>query len=223
MKHLRLASLAVFVGCGTSSTPAPSAGIPDAEVETDATTNDGASACFPDGTAPNTGAPVGAACVPGTEEEPQFGGALAVEVSLDLANSECASGACVVNHFQGRVTCPYGQSANGQGPAGGPGCTAPGSCDPVTAQVSPQCADRSAAETVYCTCRCANADGQTDDGATYCTCPGAMTCGLVFESFGNPDSGSYLAGGTYCMKAGTGYDAGASACATCNPTTSPCP
>ena len=83
--------------------------------------------------------------------------------SLTLKTPACASQVCIVNHFQGRVTCPYGQSVRGQGPDGTPGCKVPGTCDPIAVEVPPQCADRSAAETVYCSCRCANAEGRTDD------------------------------------------------------------
>jgi hypothetical protein len=154
-----------------------------------------ASFCLPDGAAANAAA-VGAPCVPSTEEDPLISGFDVSEVNLDSKNSACASGVCLVNHFQGRVTCPDGQSASGQGPDGAPGCRAPGSCDPVTVQVPPQCTDRPAAAAVYCSCRCANAAGQTDDGDTYCTCPGTMMCVQVSS-------------GGYCIKAGTGYDASA--------------
>jgi hypothetical protein len=85
----------------------------------------------------------------------------------------------------------------------------PGTCDPITVQVEPQCADRPAAQTVYCSCRCANINGRTDDGATYCTCPGTMMCVQLYSSIGNTDSGLDTITGAYCVKANTEYDANA--------------
>lgn len=82
-----------------------------------------------------------------------------------------------------RASSPPGQDATGIGPNGEP-CTLPGDATIKIsgaggkrgASVSAQCADRSADKTVYCSCRCANADGRSDDGAPYCSCPtGAAT------------------------------------------------
>jgi hypothetical protein len=125
-----------------------------------------------------------------------------------------------VNHFQGRVSCPYGQDANGVGPkdksgANIPGCGIPGSkvdtsgkqSQPVTgsgtAEVKPQCTDRTADKAVYCSCRCANVDGRTDDGANYCKCPDGYSCQQLVTPIGPTDTGLT---GAYCVKSGTVYD-----------------
>jgi hypothetical protein len=194
---------------------------PDAAGLTDAATahaSDGA--CVPSDAA-ITAAAVGAPCVPDEEKSPQFEGSSAETISLGNNNPGCASRSCVINHFQGRVTCPYGQSASGQGPDGTPGCKAAGACDPVTVEVSEQLTCRTAAEAVYCSCRCANVDGKTDDGATYCTCPDTMTCALTFPELLGPDGG-FTTGATYCVKAGTEFDGGLCS-TTCDPTKAPCP
>jgi hypothetical protein len=58
----------------------------------------------------NTG--VGDPCTPDAEYSPQFGGFQVGEVSIESRSFVCLSRLCLVNHFQGRVSCPYGQVAN---------------------------------------------------------------------------------------------------------------
>lgn len=54
---------------------------------------------------------VGDPCVPSEEERASFGSFPIEENYLKTAFDHCASGVCLVNHFQGRVTCPLGQPA----------------------------------------------------------------------------------------------------------------
>jgi hypothetical protein len=149
---------------------------------------------------------LGASCVPAAEQSSQFGGFSPQEVSIESNAPGCGGGACIVNHFQGRATCPGGQSA--EAVDGAAACLTAGTCDAVTVPVQPQCTDRPATQTVYCSCRCANVDGRTDDGATYCTCPSTMTCVQLVESIG-ADAGPPA--GAYCLKMGTEYDQDAEA------------
>jgi hypothetical protein len=80
-----------------------------------------------------------------------------------------------------------------------------GSGDPtVGATVDPQCADRQAAQAVYCSCRCANVNGQTNDGAAYCTCPSGFVCQQLVTPIGPTDTGLT---GAYCIRQGTQYNA----------------
>jgi hypothetical protein len=109
---------------------------------------------------------IGASCTPSQESTPTFAGFSASDVVLDPSNPGCGGGSCIVNHFQGLISCPYGQDAQGTPPAGEKACTVPGTGQPVTQAVKPWCADRHPSAAVYCSCRCANADGQTDDGET---------------------------------------------------------
>ena len=87
------------------------------------------------------------------------------------------------------------------------------------ATVSPQCTDRKAANSVYCSCRCANINGATDDGAVYCKCPEGFECKQLVSSIGQGNEG--LTGG-YCIKSGTAYDQNNACGNTCDPTTQKC-
>jgi hypothetical protein len=195
---LSLTTVFAQPGC-SSSTPAAT----DADA--------GADGGAPPGIASAAG--VGDPCTPAQERDPAFLGFADNEVNVETKSPSCATGLCLANHFRGRVSCPYGQSADGTPPSGASACTTPDKHLPVTggaggaptkARVAAQCADRNAEKTVYCSCRCANVDGKTDDGAAYCACGGGFACTPLVARIGaDPD---HLAG-SYCIKANTAYDA----------------
>jgi hypothetical protein len=173
------------------------------------------------------GAPLGAPCVSGLESDPSFAGFFQNEINVQTKDFQCDSKLCLINHFQGRVTCPYGQDSNGNGPSGVPGCLTLGTCapvvpnDPIRAQTVPaQCVDGPPASAVYCSCRCANADGTVDDAGTYCSCPSGMTCTQLVASIGGVND---TLSGAYCIKTGTAFNKSMSCSKLCNPTTAPCP
>jgi hypothetical protein len=87
--------------------------------------------------------------------------------------------------------------------------------DPNQQYVSPQCIDREAGDTVYCSCRCANSDGKTDDGANYCTCPDGYSCSQLISPTGTGNEGLT---GAFCIKKGSDYTAAGSCELTCDPT-----
>jgi hypothetical protein len=171
---------------------------------------------------------VGDPCTPEAEYSNSFLGFNYREVSTESADYQCFSRLCLVNHFQGRVSCPYGQDAVGNtdwntpgGTATAPkGCTTPfinqkvdgqnpagsGNYKDMTlkATVAAQCVDRRADDAVYCSCRCANLDGKTDDGAVYCACPDGFTCSQLYTSIGG--MGNQGLTGAYCIKSGTEYN-----------------
>jgi hypothetical protein len=177
-----------------------------------------------------TASGVGDPCVPEEEYDPSFTGFDPKEVNVESRSFQCQTRLCLVNHFQGRVTCPYGQSPAGMPPSGVTscetdgqgmsGCCIPGVGAPVTGQVNgmpvnpnpqtglarvpAQCLDRTAADAVYCSCRCANINGQTNDGSNYCTCPSGFDCKQLVSSIGAGNEGLT---GAYCVKSGTEYDA----------------
>jgi hypothetical protein len=171
---------------------------------------------------PGAGA-IGTPCGPLAEEsDPTFDGTNADEVSLQACSSSASGSAvCMAFHFQGRVTCPYGQNAQGRPPAGAQACETP-SGKSVSGAVKPQCADRLAADTVFWSCRCANAGGRTDDGERYCTCPSGTACTQAVSALSTTAGADPLAG-SYCIPSGADYSAGQSCSLLCDPTAHACP
>src|SRR5271165_2585312 len=55
---------------------------------------------------------IGDPCVPEQEYLPTFQGFDPQEVSVESKSFQCMTRLCLVNHFRGRVSCPYGQNAN---------------------------------------------------------------------------------------------------------------
>jgi hypothetical protein len=142
--------------------------------------------------------PLGSPCVPEIERRPDFAGFVLQQAVVNTDNAACDSGLCLVNHFQGRVSCPYGQ-AQGDLDASAPGCTAPWSEEPVSTPVDAQRLQRSAERMVTCSCRC---DGPGD--GPFCECPATMECSPVIGQTGMPE-GDALAG-SYCIPRGTLYN-----------------
>jgi len=187
---------------------------------------------------------LGGACIPQEESDPTFQGFSVADVSVGTKAASCASSVCLVNHFQGRVTCPYGQVSPGVGPVGPSGspaanvdsqdgCVLPGAkagapgsqvtatdvnvAGYPTGEVPPQltgtgAADRTASHAVYCSCRCANVEGNTNDGADYCACPENYTCTQLVTSIGATEPAIT---GAYCVENGTAYNPALSTSETC--------
>jgi hypothetical protein len=111
---------------------------------------------------------------------------------------------CLVNHFQGRVTCPYGQTQDeidALAPSDPARCRLPGKLgatpeEAVSVPVQPQLVRRRAADVVLCTCQC----GGPPDSADKCTCPAGMVCSEILSAGLLPRLGSY------CVRAGTEHD-----------------
>jgi hypothetical protein len=182
--------------------------------------------------------PIGSPCTPGTEGSPSYLGANLQEMSYDSNNPQCQSRLCLVNHFQGRVSCPYGQQADGTPRPGATSCSRSadaGCCTPADvpvtgeesdgafanpnqqATVAPQCASRTADVAVYCSCSCA-ISGSTED-SNYCTCPTGFTCTVLESPLGGPLPMS----GAFCVEDGTEYEGGTSMCTDpCDPTLKNC-
>jgi hypothetical protein len=60
---------------------------------------------------------VGDPCTPEQEYDPTFLGFQATEVNVESKSFDCQTRLCLANHFQGRVSCPYGQTKTGGPPA----------------------------------------------------------------------------------------------------------
>lgn len=142
-------------------------------------------------------AAVGDPCVPEEEYAQGFSGFSVEEVSTESRSFQCATRLCLVNHFQGRVTCPYGQSA--EQAAADPRCFVPESTTAIRAPVAPELLSRRASDAVYCSCRC---DGP-DPNARYCECPSGYACTELVPEF---HFGQRELSGSYCVREGTTYD-----------------
>jgi hypothetical protein len=161
--------------------------------------------------------PIGTPCVLFEEEDPLFTGSYYVSVSTSTIPAS-GSEVCFAYHFQGLVTCPYGQSADGQAPACASPClTTKG--QPVVGSVLPWCSDRPASEAVIWSCRCANAHGATNDGQTYCTCPSDAPCTQAIAGIGDAED-DYS--GAYCLPPATANNPATQCGSVCDPVTNPC-
>jgi len=174
---------------------------------------------------------VGDPCTPEQEYDPQFNGFDEKEVNVESKSFQCQTRLCLVNHFRGRVSCPYGQNKDGSDSfsSGGGPCHVPGTQTKITGNpadtqtgstVNAQCKDRISDNSVYCSCRCANVNGATDDGANYFSCPDGYSCTQLVSSIGIGNEGLT---GAYCIKNNTKYDPNAGACASsCDPSAAKC-
>jgi hypothetical protein len=229
-----VAGALLYAGCTSRAVATGDDGVPTVTGGADASavetgTSDGASSAT--GSASDAGAdggpmplgiPVGAPCLSDQEEDPSYAGANADEVGVIPNAPACNGGVCVIDHFQGRTSCPYGQSADGAVPEGAAACSIPGSDAAIRAAVLPWCSSRPPSDVVTCSCRCADLAGGTDDSGTFCSCPAGFTCTQLLSSLGAGLDTSLT--GAYCLKAGTAFtpDGSALVCSACNPTTNPC-
>jgi hypothetical protein len=166
---------------------------------------------------------VGDPCTPEDEYEPSFSGFSAKEVNVESKSFQCETRLCLVNHFRGRVSCPYGQNDPlDPGLEHDRKCFIPGSTDPadqISVAVEPQDSERRPSDSVYCSCRCANIDGSKDDGARYCECPSGYDCEKLIEF--NLEGGQAQLTGYYCIKQGSRWDTFDGI--KCDPVANPCP
>lgn len=140
---------------------------------------------------------MGEPCTPSVQAQVGFTQFYPSEVTIETGAKACPSQVCLVNHFRGRVGAPYGD-----------------------ASVEPQCVDRQQKNSVYCSCRCANNAGRTDDGHVYCDCAPGFDCTHLVDSIG-PSTDDVA--GSYCALTHTSYDSATACSATCDPMSAPCP
>ena len=109
-----------------------------------------------------------------------------------------------------------GYIRTGVGSPSGQPCTTPDGM-PVVGAVAPQCTNHRPSQSVVWSCLCANINGQTNDGVTYCDCPMGTSCVQTISAI----SGSTPLTGAYCLpSAQASADRG---CASeCEPGTHPC-
>jgi len=140
---------------------------------------------------------LGAACLPEVESDPTMSGFVTPEVAIETGSASCDSGLCVVNHFQGRVSCPFGQGEADNTPD--QACFVPYSDEAVTVPVRSQLTHRTAKQVATCSCQCAG----PGDGP-FCTCPSSMECLPLIAETGLPSSDAMA--GSYCVRRSTEYN-----------------
>jgi hypothetical protein len=145
---------------------------------------------------------VGDPCTPEDEFFDTFSGFSLGEVNVESRSFQCETRVCLVNKFQGRVSCPYGTNGTPPDPAANlphnlP-CEVPGIGGYVSVPVDPQLQARSPDVAVYCSCRC---DGD-DPNARYCECPSGFECKEIVQNRGGNTGQTQLAG-SYCVRNGS--------------------
>lgn len=158
---------------------------------------------------------VGDPCLPEEEFHHDFSGFSRSEVNFESGSLQCKTRTCLVNHFQGRVSCPFGQdeAALDLPPNDPLRCRLPGlrgddESEAVDVPVDAWTVDRTPEEAVYCSCRCAG----PDKSARYCECPSGFVCAELTREFA---SNRRQLPGSYCVKDGTVYDPTTTRSATC--------
>lgn len=143
---------------------------------------------------------VGDPCVPEDEYNVAFPGYQVGESNAETKSFQCETRLCLVDHFQGRVSCKYGQDDPGVAGAV-TNCFAPDDTvnRKVTVKVDAQLKGRTADKAVYCSCRC---DGK-DKNARYCKCPSGFSCQ---DTIPETTIGAPELVGSYCIKDGATYD-----------------
>jgi hypothetical protein len=148
---------------------------------------------------------VGDPCIPEDEFDPEFPGFSLGEVNVESRSYQCETRVCLVNKFQGRVSCPYGSNGTPPDPNATATvnhnypCEVPAFGGYTTSPVEPQRTERPPELAVYCSCRCAG----DDPNARYCECPSGFECSEVVANRGQ---GASELAGSYCIRSGSDVD-----------------
>ncbi len=138
---------------------------------------------------------VGDPCIPEDEYRVEFSGYSKDEVNVESRSFQCETRVCLVNKFQGRVSCPYGQD-DPMNPSDTRKCLTPDGTLDIGVAVEAQLEARRPKDSVYCSCRCSG----PQKNAPYCECPEGYSCKDLIDDIGLGNA--QLAGG-YCVKNGT--------------------
>lgn len=175
---------------------------------------------------------VGDPCTPEDEYQQGFNGFQVTETNVESRSFQCETRLCLVNHFQGRVSCRMGQGPEGvpydtstagspKNPNWKPRCSIPGTevdrrdieVDPVTNEPAGRKSPNNINVEVPAQlrdrqaeravyCSC-RCDGP-EKNARYCECPDGFTCAPLVDDLKIP-GGAQLAG-SYCIRAETEWN-----------------
>jgi hypothetical protein len=144
---------------------------------------------------------VGDPCIPEEEYAETFSGFALEEVYVESRSFQCETRVCLVNKFQGRVSCPYGTNGVDPDPTTSAtvehtlGCALPGGAGQVSVPVRPWRTERPPETSVYCSCRCAG----DDPNARYCECPSGFSCSDIGVTSQHGHGQEQLLG-SYCIR-----------------------
>jgi hypothetical protein len=153
---------------------------------------------------------VGDPCIPNLEYSPDTDTPAETGADVEDRSFQCETRVCLTNHFRGRVSCPFGNSAGrsaiGHTNADLPNkdeaeaeCYVPGTRVKVNSQVQPQCLANK--DNVYCSCRCGgDSNNAANKGVTYCECPEGFECAEVTSAI-LPGS-AFKPKDKYCVRKG---------------------
>ena len=120
---------------------------------------------------------VGDPCTPEDEYDPGFSGFKITEDNVESRSFQCQTRICLVNHFQGRVSCPLGQQAptSCNGPSGPDTSAATGCADCTEAgTLAPDCDPAAGAMAI--TAACAGFAGTCNKPGKFCECSATTPC-----------------------------------------------
>ena len=148
---------------------------------------------------------VGDPCIPEDEFFDTFSGFSLEEVNVESRSYQCETRVCLVNKFQGRVSCPYGTNGTMADSTADTvrhnlPCEIPSFGGYTTVPVEPQLTARSPDVSVYCSCRC----GGNDPNARYCECPSGFECLEIVVSRDDQEQAELA--GSYCVRTNTNVD-----------------
>jgi hypothetical protein len=173
---------------------------------------------------------VGDPCIPEDEYRQNFNGYAISEVNVESKSFQCETRVCIVNHFTGRASCPYGQADTSLSTGSAPlPPTDPGRCRiPGTDGNHCLTTDQAGGKPTACGPGTYNVDEITvavdsqriernaqdtvycscrckgpDTSARYCECPSGYECSELVRELG---IGASQLAGSYCIKAGTAYN-----------------
>lgn len=127
---------------------------------------------------------IGDPCIPEDEYNPGFAGFKVTEDNIESRSFQCQSRICLVNHFQGRVTCPEGQPPPTTCKEGDPD----GKCDAAKGEACERAAVFAPPPEInletnepFCP-----AGFTVEAAGNYCACtPGTTTCPADYECLPN--------------------------------------